>query len=106
MFTAPTTGIYEFTVKGHKIGGNDHMAISLRLNGKPVAKSWVEWTGFHVIHAPFSIYSMLKLEKRDRIDLYLSHGHLYDDNNRYTTFTGKLLMETNSQQHQGVYFNV
>lgn len=107
VFTAPVTGIYEFTVKGHKIGKNDHMAISLRLNGMPVANAWVEWAGSHDIHTPFSIYALLKLDKWDRIDLYLSHGHLYDDGNRYTTFTGKLLMEASiSQQHPGVYFNV
>ncbi len=106
VFTAPIPGIYEFSVKGHKIGENDHMSIYLRLNGKPVANAWVEWTRFHDIHTSFSIHSILKLEEKDRVDLYLSYGHLYDNNNRYTTFTGKLLKETNNQQDQGVYFNV
>lgn len=100
VFTAPTTGIYEFTFKGFKRGGNYEMVGSLRLNGKLVANAFSGWATNHNIHNPFSIYSLLKVQKGDVIDLYLDKGKLFDDNNQYTTFTGKLLMEINKKSQK------
>ena len=47
---------------------------------------------FHDHRTQFSIYSILKLKQGDVIDLHLIHGQIYDDDNQYTTFTGKLLL--------------
>ncbi len=112
-FIAPVTGIYEFTVQGYKTGADKHLEVSLRLNKKTVAKTWTDFLGYESFHTPFSIYSILQLGKGDRIDLYLSSGNLYDDENHYTQFTGKLLKEisNNSDDHKAsdpmaVYFNV
>ncbi len=95
-FIIPITGIYEFTVKGFKTGAEEEMELSLRLNEDEVANAWADCLDIHEFFTPFSIYSILKVEKGDRIDLFLDKGCLYDDSNHYTTFTGKLLMENGS----------
>lgn len=111
-FIAPVNGIYEFTVQGYKTGEAKHLEVSLRLNKKSVAKTWTDFLGYESFHTPFSIYSILQLEKGDRIDLYLSSGNLYDDENHYTKFTGKLLKETSNSDDKkasdpmSVFFNV
>ena len=95
-FVSPLDGIYEFTVKGLKTGKQQVTEVSFRLNGTPVAFTYADIASSHDYHAPFSMNSILKLEKGDRIDLLLKKGCLYDDNNRYTQFTGKLLVEFKS----------
>jgi len=108
-FIIPVAGIYEFIVKGFKTGDHDEMGITIRHNQKRVANAKVDWVGVHNFHTSFSIYSILKAEKGDRIDLFLVDGCLYDDVNHYTTFTGKLLMEyasNNNTPADAVYFNV
>jgi len=106
-FIIPVAGIYEFIVKGFKTEDRDEMEITIRHNQKRVANAIVDWVGNHQFHTSFSIYSILKAEKGDRIDLFLVDGCLYDDVNHYTTFTGKLLMEyaSNSTPADAVYFN-
>jgi len=91
-FIAPVSGIYEFTFKGYKNVTNENTFISLRLNGKVMAASWSDKIDFHDHHTPFSIISILNLKQGDIIDLHLKWGHIYDDDNQYTTFTGKLLL--------------
>jgi len=118
-FISPIAGIYEFTVKGFKTGGNDgnnnyELNLSLRLNGMPIANTWADYVSDHGrdlrhnFHSPFSISSMLKLENGDRIDLFLVKGCLYDDRNNLTQFTGKLLVENTNinKKEPAVYFNV
>jgi len=95
-FVSPLAGIYEFTVKGLKTGKQEVTEVSLRLNGIPVAFTYADFASPHDYHAPFSMNSILKLEKGDRIDFLLKKGCLYDDTNRYTQFTGKLLVEYES----------
>jgi len=111
-FISPVAGIYEFTVKGSKTGNPEEMEISLRHNKKRVANAWVDYVGIHDFHTPFSITSILKIDKGDRVDLFLVKGCLYDDMNHYTHFTGKLLMEYVSNKTElrspadAIYFNV
>ncbi len=109
IFIAPLTGIYEFTLKGYKTGDTQDLKISLRLNGKAVTNSSTDYVGLgHKFHTPFSMHSILKVGKGDQIELYLSRGNLFDDSNRYTIYTGKLLMEQPEIQtdYLAVYFNV
>jgi len=95
-FVSPLAGIYEFTVKGLKTGEQEVTEVSLRLNGIPVAFTYADFASPHDYHAPFSMHSILKIEKGDRIDLFLKKGCLFDNTNCYTQFTGKLLVEYNS----------
>lgn len=108
IFIAPLTGIYEFTLKGYKSGEQHDLKAHLSLNGKAVTNSLADWAGNHGFHTPFSIHSILKARKEDRIELYLLRGKLVDDSNRYTIYTGKLLMEQPDTQtdYLAVYFNV
>ncbi len=108
VFTPPVAGIYEITLKGFKTGQTDSLNISLRQNGKAVANSWIDYVGGHDFHTPYSINSILKAQKGDKISFYLLEGNVYDDSNRYTTYTGKLLMEQPDTQTEfsAVYFNV
>ena len=90
--------------------------LSLRLNGVPVANTMADFVNGHGdinhnFHSSFSIHSILKVEKGDRIDLFLVKGCLYDDNNHLTQFTGKILMgntisSSNTTNGIAVYFNV
>jgi len=107
-FITPVAGIYEFIVKGLKTGDHEELEISLRHNKKRVANAGVDYTSIHEFHTSFSIFSILKAEKGDRIDLFRSKSCLYDDINHYTQFTGKLLMEyaSNNMPTYAVYFNV
>jgi len=104
----PVTGIYEFIVKGMKTGMQGEMEITLRHNKKRVGNAWVDFLSSHKFHTSFSIYSILKAEKGDHIDLFLLKGCLYDDYNHNTQFTGKLLMQQtgNNTPADAVYFNV
>jgi len=112
-FFAPVSGIYEFTLKGYKTVLKEVAYISLRLNGKVMANSWADRIDYHDHHTRFSLNSILKLKKGDVVDVYLGKGQIYDDDNQYTTFTGKLLLmeysfnNTPSIFHSlAVFFNV
>ena len=77
-FTSPIAEIFEFIVKGFKIGNNEEMSLSMRLNGTPVANTSADYLGNHLdthynhsFNMSFSIYSILILEKGDQIDLFL-----------------------------------
>jgi len=92
-FISPVSGVYEFIVKGFKTRKKEEMEISLRHNGNRVANAWADYVSDHEVQSSFSIYSILKMEKGDKIDLFLVRGCLYDDSNHYTGFIGKLLVE-------------
>jgi len=96
-FIAPVSGFYEFTLKGYKVGDYEKIEISLRLNGKAKANSWADWASYHDFHSQFSISTILEVKQGDSVDLYLAKGKIYDNENQYTTFSGKLLsMSQNS----------
>ena len=115
-FIAPVSGIYEFTLKGYKTSIYHSLEISLRLNGKVMANSWSDWINYHDHHSPISINTILEVKRWDVVDLYLEKGQIYDNNdNHYTTFTGKLLLMNNQPKNSlnntsfyssTVFFNV
>ncbi len=82
-FVSPVNGIHEFITKGFKTETPTETEISLRLNGVSVAYTFADYATQHDIHSSLSIHSFLKLEKRDRINLFLKKGCLYDDSNRF-----------------------
>ncbi len=91
-FIVPVSGIYEFTLKGYfyqPIKPKTSRSVSLRLNGETMANSLADW--HYDYHTPFSIYSILDVEKGDVVDIFLENGQIFDDDNQYNTFTGKLL---------------
>ncbi len=67
----------------------------LQLNDSPLAFTFADSPSPHDYHAPFSIHSIVKMIPGEQITLFLRQGCLYDDTNRYTQFTGKLLLEYN-----------
>ncbi len=88
----PVSGIYQFTLKGYKSVAKQSVEISLRVNEKAMANSYAGWISNHDYHSQFSMNTILKLKKSDVVDLYLTKGHIYEDeDNQNTTFTGKLL---------------
>jgi len=122
VFIAPKSGLYEFNFDGHKTSEYTPLNISLRINGKDTVNSWSDYMGYHQGwgHHSFlnliSLHSILKLNKGDRIDVYLKQGALHsgDFGNvlQPTKFTGKLLLEgidwpiIGSNQRTPIYFNL
>ena len=94
IFTAPRSGIYEFSAKGNKHDkSQNNLFVSLRRNAVPVVNAWADWLHERKFATAFSIQALLKLDKGDRVDLFKSEGTLYDEETKqYTHFSGKLLM--------------
>ena len=124
VFIAPKSGIYEFNFDGHKTGDPKFLNISLRVNSKTATNTWSDYMGFHPrigtgFHHEFlnliSLHSILKLNKGDRIDVYIKQGvlHLGEYSNvvQPSQFTGKLLLEgidwstVSNNQLTPIYFN-
>jgi len=98
IFVAPRGGIYEFSFAGIKTGRSHHLAIALRLNGKPVAYAWADCAKKHKLYTPSSVHSILKMKKGDHVDLFMEEGELgteKENDSHSTHFTGKLLFAEN-----------
>ena len=83
IFTAPRDGVYQFHFSG--FGNSNAFYIYLRLNGYNVA-----YTYGHTNYDSASLQSRLQLKKGDTVNMFLAGGTLFDNADRYTSFTGWL----------------
>lgn len=94
VFTAPTSGIYQFSFSMTKDGyGTGELYVFLRVNGVKIGLS-LSNAGFYAGLASFQ--SIIALKKGDQIDLYKSQGKLNTDipvSPRCNHFSGILLEE-------------
>jgi len=89
VFTAPRAGVYtfSFSITKHAFVF-EYLEVSLRLNGVRVGHSVA---GSGLISAPVTLQSILKLKKKDRVDLWKSQGEIHKECNGYCHhFTGSL----------------
>ena len=96
----------------HKTGKHESLNVSLRINGKEAVNAWSHnmieshnWSlsymvdKFHRFHNMIPMNSMLKLNKGDRIDLFIKQGSLNDSDTHHNHFTGKLLWEDTTNKN-------
>jgi len=98
IFTAPKTGIYHFAFSGIRDTGAGHTFVYLHrdVGGKP-EKIALAYADKHYNYATLSFTSTIRLKKGDHVNLFLQDGNLYDsEDDPYTSFTGSLLMEENT----------
>ena len=95
VFTAPKPGVYHFSAVFVKSDGGfvlvnpDPLHISIRLNGKNIAETFVK-SG--LVSSIASVQATLRLKTGDRIDLYKHSGDLAT-HSRGHSFTGWLIEE-------------
>lgn len=83
VFTTPRSGIYFFSFNGisHNDDGKSSLRIQLQLNGKPLATAY---GGFE--SSTVSLQTTIKLNRQDKISLWLSWGSLFHLANHLTGF--------------------
>ena len=90
IFAAPHDGLYRFSLFGIRDNSKDELVIFLRKNRAPVKANYPYVPAVHF--SAFTLQSILRLEKGDEIDLYLSRGSLVDGKDyHFTHFIGYLL---------------
>lgn len=93
-FIAPKPGTYHFSLSGiNDAAKSGAFYASLQLNGVNVGRCTACPNQVGVSWFTYALGSNLKLNKGDRITLFLILGELYDDHNLYTHFTGWMLEE-------------
>jgi len=91
VFTAPTSGIYQFSFTIAKYGYvTSEIYIHLRKNSKKIGTS-ISNGGFKSGVASFQ--AILTLRKGDRVDLYKEKGRIAEDYAKCNHFSGMLLDE-------------
>jgi len=88
IFTAPVPGIYHFQFSALKDDSSPDMSFFLQLNGNTIGEAFTSSLGRHT---SLSLSSSLLLEAKDKVNLYLKAGILYDSNNGLTHFSGWLV---------------
>jgi hypothetical protein len=86
VFTAPTSGRYQFTFNANSY--SDYNYCHLRVNGN---KMGISYTVSKSNNMPMSI--VLSLQNGDQVDMVLQQGTLFDNSNYFTHFSGILLEE-------------
>ena len=90
MFTAPTSGIYQFSFSINKYAyGAGELYVHLRKNSKKIGTSISNGGIFHGVS---SFQSILALKKGNRVDLFKEKGRIGDDS-KCNHFSGMLLEE-------------
>jgi len=91
VFTAPTSGIYQFTFMISKYGyTTSEVYVHLRKNSKKMGTS-ISGAGYYSSLSTFQ--AILTLKKGDRVDLYKEKGRMSEDYPKTNHFSGMLLDE-------------
>ena len=83
VFTAPVDGIYHFYLSGINENSKQPVWIKLRLNTEMIGSAYA-----NIPQAIFSLQSVLRMKRGDRVELFLEEGAFYDDTNHFTHFMG------------------
>ena len=86
VFTAPTAGTYSFFFNARANTASSNAYI--RVNGISQGIAWGAAAGDQM-----PSHATVKLEKGDRVDIFLGGGSVFDDIRHFTHFTGFLLEE-------------